>query len=339
MKPEKKTLLCLLLCLSLLCAALSGCGSETTPAETPAPTQAATATPAPTPTPEPTPEPAPEPTPEVTPAPEPEIDPETIPGLGGRTAATGTDLNPWEVRVDSVETLLDSIFPYAELVLAPGDYDLTLEMDDEALAEFNRTHGCVRLEKCFDGIEIVIHDCDGLTIRGDDVGSAEVRLTTQPRYATVLSFVNCSGLLVSHLTMGHTPERGSCEGDVVRLTGCSNVLLDNADLYGCGVYGVNAKECGGSVYVRNCILRECEYGPFSIEDCPCDFFFVGCALVDSDGGGVWLLDEEEPEASLRFINCEFGQNETNIWKFNDDAQFDGCVFGIVTQYPDIASEA
>ena len=40
-----------------------------------------------------------------------------------------------------------------------------------------RQHSCVMLHRCEDGVEIVVRNCAGLTIRGDDVGSAEVRLT------------------------------------------------------------------------------------------------------------------------------------------------------------------
>ncbi len=311
------------LAVALLCAALCGCGAKSAPEATAAPTQTA----APTPSPKPT--PTPEPT--VTPAPTPDLPtPGEIPGLGGRPAASGSDLDAWEQHIDSVEALLDAISPYADLVLAPGDYDLTLTMDDEAITEFNHSHSCVKLNKVYDGIEIVIRDCAGLTIRGDDVGSAEVCLTVEPRYATVLSFENCTGLTISHLTMGHSPERGECEGSVVYLRKCSDVMLDNVDLYGCGAYGIETSACTGSVSVRNSIVRECEFGPVYFHNSPCEFLFVGCALIDSDGGGIY---EGEEGSSLHFINCEFGTEETIVWQDRTDAQFDGCIFGVTPRFP------
>ena len=328
MKLERKTMLCLLLCAALLCAALSGCGkkAEETPApaaETPTPaaeTAKPTATPAPTATPEPT----------ATPAPTPE-------DRGG--PSTSTDLKPKDLEpeegdgmIHSAGELIAAIQPGAEIVLAPGEYDLSLMADDPAaLDKFNDLHEYVKLRNWTkDGVEIVITGCDGLTIRGAGEGSAEVQLVVQPRHVTVLAFDNCHDLSVSHMTMGHTPDRGTCDGSVIALENCADVLLDNLDLYGCGAFGVRAVGCAGGLTVRNSILRECEYGPFGILDCSAEVVFTGCALLDSDGGGTY---EPGTGGTLRFETCEFGKLETEVWKDRAGVQFTDCNFGVITKTP------
>ena len=144
----------------------------------------------------------------------------------------------------------------------------------------------------------------------------------------MLNFEKCAGLTLSHFTMGHTPDRGECDGGVIALYTCSGVLLDSVDLYGCGVFGLKAINCTEGVAVRNSILRDCSDGPFSVSFSPCEILFVGCALTGSDGGGYYEPAEAGGSA-LRFINCEFGKAETDAWKDSAAAQFDGCIFGVM----------
>ena len=348
MRRKIGKLLCLLLCAALLCAAFGGCGKKSeAPAETAAP--AATETPSATEKPAETEKPAatetptketekptatekPEETekPAETEKPTETEKPAATDAPAVIPAATASDLAPGEVLVSDAGELLKAIAPDTTILLAPGSYDLTLSGEDEAIAAWNEQFDYVKLRRCFDGIEIVVTDCDGLTLRGAGEG---VHLHLEPRYADVLSFENCRDLTLANLTLGHTPERGSCEGSVVALTDCANVTVDNADLYGCGVYGLYVRGCGGSFRVLHSVLRDCEAGPFSIEESDCAVSFMNCAFTGSDGGGTYAPAKG---GSLHFENCEFGTQETNIWTFRDDVEKINCVFGEVTQYPDIA---
>ncbi len=108
------------------------------------------------------------------------------------------------------------------------------------------------------------------------------------------------------------------------------MLIDNVDLFGCGAYGLSAQGCAGAVTVRNSILRACEYGPFALYGCTGKISFTGCAFLDSDGGGEY---ESAPGGTLRFENCEFGRNETDVWQDSADAETVDCIFGVVTTMP------
>ncbi len=53
---------------------------------------------------------------------------------------------------------------------------------------------------------------------------------------------------------------------------------------------------------------------------------VGIAPGSGDGGSY---EPAEQDSALHFINCEFGKEETNTWRSREDAQFDGCIFGVM----------
>ena len=54
-------------------------------------------------------------------------------------------------------------------------------------------------------------------------------IIVEPRYADVMPLVECDNVMFSGITMGHT-ETGSCEGDVVSMESCSNIILNKMDI-------------------------------------------------------------------------------------------------------------
>ena len=237
------------------------------------------------------------------------------------------------ITVSTAEELLEAIRPGAEIVIQPGFYDLSAfvepaRADGREFWEAGEEY--VRLRECFDGTEIVIRGVDDLILRGGTGLAADTELVTEPRYATVFNFEDCSGLTLSGLTLGHT-EQGACEGSVLRFSGCRDVKLDRMDLYGCGVYGIEALDGTGDLTVLDSVLRDCDYGPFSIEDPVGPFTFIGCGLYGSNGAG-WYDGSED--SSLRFLRCSFGEAESNVWYFREDAETEDCTWNEITEYPD-----
>lgn len=230
---------------------------------------------------------------------------------------------------------LEEIKPGARIALDPGTYNLTDFLSNFSNAAdyeaWNAKHEYVEIREAFDGLEIVIKNINDLKIRGNSENMADTEILTEPRYATVLNFVNCSGVELSYLTIGHTVERGNCTGNVIGFNSTQGMRMDNLDLFGCGAYGLSCVEGSGDLIISNSYIRDCSYTPFEIYDCIGDFQFVKCNITGSDGGGYF---ERNEDTNLFFFGCSFGQEESNLWYFRDDVTKEDCEFMEPTIYPD-----
>ncbi|MBR3641231.1 MAG: right-handed parallel beta-helix repeat-containing protein, partial [Oscillibacter sp.] len=237
------------------------------------------------------------------------------------------------VHVQSTEEFLKAIKPGAWIMIEPGVYNLT-EYAAQALARNYelRTdgHEYVKFRECYDGAEIFIEGVSDLYITGSTEEGAVTELIVEPRYAAVLNFNDCDGLSLAYLTMGHT-DTGECSGSVVYLSDCQNVVMTNMDLYGCGVYGIDADGATGDLTVFDSVIRDCSYGPFQFYNVRGKIDFYRCSFTGSSEGG-WYYTEQP--ALLSFHECKFGTEESNTWLFRDDAIFDNCEWSEVTEYPD-----
>ena len=234
---------------------------------------------------------------------------------------------PAPVSVRSVSELAEAIRPGAEIVIAPGRYDLTDFLGDysgeKEREAWNAAHPYVRIVPVYDGAELEVRDVTGLSIRGGAEETGGVTIVTEPRCASVLRFLNCSEVALEGLTMGHT-ETGACSGNVLDFLGCGRVSLRAMDLYGCGVYGVRAAEGSSRLSVSDSVIRDCSEGPFELVDADGgEFRFTDCAFTGSAGGGYcgfWGA------TALVFERCAFGAAETYRWRWDETAVFEDCVW-------------
>ncbi len=242
--------------------------------------------------------------------------------------------------VKDVEGLLMAIEPGAKIVLEPGTYNLS----DYLVKQWNtpdagwekiKAKGYVWMEKVFDGVQVHFDNVDGLSIIGRSPDRADTQILTDPRYASLFIFHSSKDVMLSNLTMGHT-DRGECVGNVLDFMGCSEVLLVNMDIFGCGVYGIGAMEENGkhmgSVHVYDTLIRDCYYGPLNIEDPGSgDWYFSRCELSGSTGGGYF---SELYQGKLYFYDCVFGDRESENFYFRDDAVTENCTWGNIEVYPE-----
>ena len=237
------------------------------------------------------------------------------------------------IRVSNTEEFLEAIAPGATIFVEPGYYNMS-EYLEEVQAQkdydWNAGHTFVKLEECYDGVEVIIKNTDDLTIMGDAESLAQTEIVVEPRYAGVLTFFNCCNLNLSFLTMGHT-ETGECSGNVLNFYGCKNISLSAMDLYGCGVYAIEAGKGTGDLYVNSSTLRDCSEGSLYITEAVGDFEFRDCILTGSSWGGYY---EDSADSELYFYNCCFGGEETNTWYFWPDIHTIDCTWSEITQYPD-----
>lgn len=139
----------------------------------------------------------------------------------------------------------------------------------------------------FDGPGLVISGVMNLNIIG--MGKDKTNIETLPRYADVLSFLNCYAVTVQDLTVGHTLGAGACAGDVISFRDCGYCKVSDCGLFGCGVNGINAYECQGLMF-RDTEIYECSgYG--AIIQNSYDTVFEGCSIHDCEYDTVWVGGE------------------------------------------------
>ncbi len=237
------------------------------------------------------------------------------------------------VSVSTSEELINAIAPNTNIVIKSGFYNLSnnianiWEMQGETWNELNEH---VKVRECYDGSELVITDLSYLIIRGETGKPNDTEIVVTPRYAAVINFEYCSNIDLSGITMGHT-ETGDCSGNVLNFSACQNINLNSMDLFGCGVYGIGAKNGTRDVYVNNTIIRDCSYGPMNIVDVSGEFEFTNCTLTGSDGFG-WF--DKTDDCLLTFRNCTFGYWETSYFMFLEDITTENCTWSEEYIYPE-----
>lgn len=195
------------------------------------------------------------------------------------------------VTVTNADEFLAAIAPNTEIVIDAETIDFSTAQDYGGGPK-----KYYRWEDIYDGPALVIAGADNLTIRSKDGKMKNHTINAVPRYANVLSFINCDNLVLSGFTAGHTQEPGVCVGGVLRFQNCEFVSVDNCGLFGCGTLGVDAEACT-SITLRKCEIYECSYGGvqmldttgITIEKCTFrdlggnNLILYGCSDVTVDG--------------------------------------------------------
>ena len=242
------------------------------------------------------------------------------------------------IVVSTPEELIESIAPDTKIIIAPGKYNLSDYIEKQDMDKFNESHKYVKLLDEFDGYELIIQDVDNLLISGGSAYQGQTEIVIEPRYANVFSLHNCNNIKLNQLTVGHT-ETGGCTGDVLCFEDCHDIGIYGMDIYGCGVYGISVYNFGtsypdaasGNIRVYNSIIRDCSQGAFAIHDLDDSLTFTNCMFYGSNGGGYI---NNTKDGKIIFKKCTFGREETNRMFFEENAEFEDCLFGKVTQYPE-----
>ena len=164
-----------------------------------------------------------------------------------------------EIHVETADEFLNAIAPDTTVIIdAPIDLTTASSYGENTIDEYwggweplpeGRTYAW---QQVFDGYTLWISNVSNFHIEGGEI-------ITQPRYANVLGFTGCSGISIFGTTAGHSPEQGECMGGVLVLNGCSNVIIESCNLYGCGIYGLQTNSCS-VVNLQNTYIHDCTYG-------------------------------------------------------------------------------
>ena len=237
------------------------------------------------------------------------------------------------IRVDTVEDLLDAIRPDVYIEIQPGYYNMTdyiAELRTKKIYDsWQEAHPYVSLVDVYDGVGVVIHDVENISIEGGAKEGITTELVVDPRYATVLTFENCNYLRLYDLTLGHT-NGGECSGNVLDFTSCGPIFMSGMDLYGCGEIGIETDDCWGTIEVNDSIIRDCSLGPFAFDNGNESIQLNFCSLIGSEYGGFYVPDGEPV---LQFFGCVFGRAESEVWYGSDQIITESCSWD-----PDVAGE-
>lgn len=185
------------------------------------------------------------------------------------------------VTVTNADEFLAAIGPNTEIVIDAELIDFSTAKDYGGGPK-----KYYRWEDIYDGPALVIAGADNLTIRSKDGKTKNHTINAVPRYANVLTFVNCDNLVLSGITAGHTKEPGACAGGVLMFQGCEFVSVDNCGLFGCGILGVQAEGCTG-ITLRSSDIYECSYGGVSMSDTT-GITIEKCTFRDLGGNNLML---------------------------------------------------
>ena len=226
------------------------------------------------------------------------------------------------VYVSTTEEFINAIDHGTAILMEPGVYNLTEYLENNYVPGYwgddslwQPTGALVDFR--LDGPELVVCNINDLVIRSVDP-DAPAEIVCEPRYADVLTFFNCDNLQLIDLVMGHTPEQGTCEGDVLMLKHCINATLQELDLYGCGAYALIAEDCG-NIYTFLGKMHDCSYGIACLTD-------VGSAEFDN----VAFCDCRQYtmfelfDSAAAFYDCSFERLEGNLISAYGDASAEFC---------------
>lgn len=218
-----------------------------------------------------------------------------------------------QVIVSTADEFLAAIAPNTEIILNADLIDLSKASG----------YGKTREEyyywaEAYDGPEFRVIGVSNLTIRGNGENHGVNVISSDPRYAYVILFENCSNIHVAGFTAGHSKEPGYCMGGVLGFQNCQDILVEDCGLFGCGtlgVMGVSSK----NMQIINCEIYECSVGGVELSNCE-EVNVDGCTFRDlgfEDDDGKFI--EMEP---FRVYGCgKVTCNGKDVWDYNPRDMF------------------
>lgn len=237
------------------------------------------------------------------------------------TTDAAPDVKGGVVKVKNVDEFLAAIAPDTVIELAEGVYDLSTASNygEDSGSDYYSWNTEVVAEAHEVDAELIIHDVNGLTIRG--AGIEDTTVAAVPRYANVIKFEGCNNITVSNLTAGHTKEPGLCSGGVLFLENCSEINVDSCGLYGCGTIGVNGYGCE-KLNITNCDIYECSDGAVYANYCD-EVLVSGCDIHDIGYKGDYVayrLFDASQGTGFTVYNCKIHDNKAEGLLYTYDAE-------------------
>lgn len=198
-----------------------------------------------------------------------------------------------QIKVSTVDDFLAAIDSNTEIILTAPLYDLSTAADYGKPG--NALHYSWNEE--FDGWELVIMGVENFSIVGAE-DEVKHTISAVPRYADVITFVNCKNIMVRGITAGHTVEPGYCAGGVLHYEYSTDIAVDKCNLYGCGILGVSTYRVDNMQITNSCIY-ECSQGGMMCMETKnltvggCTFWDLGGDTFQLSGCSGVIIDGKE----------------------------------------------
>lgn len=138
-------------------------------------------------------------------------------------------------------------------------------------------------EEVFDGRELIIKDVSDFKLVGN-----HSRLLVEPRYSTGITFRDCKNIQIEGITIGHTPHKGACVGAVLRFENCSNIQIVNAELFGCGTYGIESQD-SNDIILSGSYIYDCSEGAVQLDSSNMQIINTDVSECKDIYGGLFKL--------------------------------------------------
>lgn len=231
-----------------------------------------------------------------------------------------SDIKAQEVTVSNVDELFAALGSNKHIKLKPGIYNLS-----DLKQGYNEGKNIYWQEE-YDGNELVLNGINNLTLEG--LGEEPAEIVVEPRYADVLTFLNCSKISLKNIKAGHTQAKGECSGGVLNFDSSKDINISNSIFYGCGTYGIIALNTENLKF-DNSIIEECTNGAMTISNCK-EFTFTNSIFRKCEGFKLFNI---RSSLNIVYDKCEISENEalykdTNIIDTNlsSGIKFTNCKF-------------
>lgn len=235
-----------------------------------------------------------------------------------------------QVIVSTEEEFFQAIDSNVCIVLKPGVYNLsnwankrlkTIVADEEHVKVIKQNGASVATwSQQGDSGFINLNGINNMTIKAQN-SALPTQIVIEDPHENVMNFYNCQNITLEGLIFGHTVKPG-CSGNVLHFGECSDVTLNNLNLYGCGAYAIEASKTN-NMNVNRCWIHDCTYGMLTMYGCQNvnfkDSFLTCCkewTLLDCTG------------CTVNFEGCYFKYNKGNTFlRSKEGITFKNCTFG------------
>ena len=199
----------------------------------------------------------------------------------------------------SVKELLSALNADTSIQLASGHYDIS-----DIVLPYDKN-----VFYTDDGIgpngdrELILRNISDMEIHGED----SVRVTSRYQYANVITFVDCSNIILDNVIFGHFPEMGGCRGGVLVFINCQNITIKNCTLFGCGTIGLACVNCK-SVYVDQSVITKCNSEILYLDDSE-ECIFTNTKMIQNETRVLKILHCDQ----IVFRNCSIKENNLSEW--------------------------
>ena len=205
------------------------------------------------------------------------------------------------ITVDNADEFVDAIGPDRTIQLKGS----TLYLSNVASTKRNTYF---QFAEIWEGEhELVITGVANMKIIG--LGDKPVEINARPEEGDVISFLNCSNIVVENIDAGHGPTKGGCDGGVFNFTNCKNITIDKSIMYGSGTFGISAKDVV-NLNCKNSIIRGCSRSIIYLENCN-NSEFSNCDLTENETEYGNLINIENC-IGIKFNNCDITRNITRL---------------------------